>query len=217
MSETSPRSRRGRPRLAKGKGAMPTLVFRPEVDVRESVERAATKTGNTLSAEINSGLRRVHWREEDYASAQARLFGSDHGLALSFLLARITTGIEHEMRATVQDSEAVRAQVEEAWRFLLGAAMARWRGRMTNSCYAPMVERDGAAAVQLEFDEPTEEPPPWLRVITAIHQNLTEGNGRYWWPLGADPAGSKPSIKEPPLRPSFEALREVWPVGAVAA
>lgn len=222
MTKTPPKKRRGRPRLAKGKGVLPTLAFRPEVEVRASVERAAAATGNTLSAEINAGLRRVYWKEKTYAESQVRNFGSDYGQALAFLLARVLTGIEHEMRSSVRDSEAVRIQVDQAYRFIIDAVLARWRGNggpilLRDTPFPPM-RIDNLGATELcEALQSDSEEQPWHRVIDAIHTNLTTGHDELWWPLADRPAGGKPlRSTEPLLRPKIEVLREVWPVGAIA-
>jgi hypothetical protein len=221
MVKAPTEKRRGRPRVAVGGGVGKTLVFRPEVEVRTSVERAAAATGNTLSAEINSGLRRVFWKEEVYAAEQQRIFGSQYGHALAYLLARLLSGIEHEMQASARESEAVRMQVDAAYQCVLQAVMAQWRGKpamlLSPQAARELMQGDTVEYVPLGlFGGESAARLPWQRVVLAIHKNLTESANELWWPLSDRPVGGKIGrVVEPPLRPSIAALREVWPVDII--
>jgi hypothetical protein len=173
------------------------------------VAEHAELAGHTLSSEIDESLRRTYWRERAYAEAQERLFGSVHALALGYLLARIVTGIEHDMQTSVHNSDEVRTEVEDGSTFVLAAVMARWRGI------------DGPDPLGAAPSEPvlreTGELRPWQRVVLAVHDNLTSDGDELWWPLSARAQRGK-RVTDPPLSPTIAVLRELWPcnLGATA-
>ncbi len=209
---------RARPKRAAGDPGVAPLVFRPSSSVRALVEEHAAKAGHTLSSEIDEGLRRTYWREDAYVEAQERMFGSSHGYALAFMTARIIAGIEHEMQASVKNSEPARTQAEAACAFVIQAVLAGWRNGggpvlVQTPALPPRLRGD-----ELELDDDQDREQPWHRVVKAIHRNLTGETDDLWWPLSDRQTGEKRRHRaEPPLRPSIDVLREVWPAAAIAA
>ncbi len=171
-------------------GAKPRM-FRASPDVDAILDAEVEKSGRTQSAIIDEGLRRAFWQEQKYEEALERNFGGRDNFAMGFLVARIVTGIEHDMKATVRDSGAVREQVAMALRMLADSV-------------APAVGTPKNKRPDLFVDTPS------MRIVVEIKGNLSEGHNMCW-PLTDTVDGTNSHARpRPPLRPSLDELRDVF-------
>jgi hypothetical protein len=206
--------RRGRTQKADGAGPRKQVGYRPDEDVLQMVKHAASVSGRSVSAEIDAVLRRAYIEGQQDRAELEDLFGGPTNFAYGYLMARIRVGIEAEHQMNAAFGNVVDTEVRAAHDLIMQAAdgtitIAQIKHARTNK---PGTGANQAAAFVSHKTASPAEVQAWHRVLLAIHKNLTSQATELWWPLSDLPAKRRRSgADKPPLRPSLEQLRAVWP------